>query len=475
MSLFRVKGMNRVFFTSIFILFSSFGLYAQGECYYVSSSKGSNDNDGMSELSPKKDLTEVPKKNVTIRLKCDDVFFGGVSGYNNCIIESYGKGNRPVICGFKVLVNTSAWKSLGNELWELDLTRLENFRGNTESVQDEAYNNIGFIYNPKDDKLYGRNKESVVKLEKDMDFYTSSYYSKKDINDHPFKSIIIKYSGNPSELGNLCFPMYQIGISSMINCELKRVAVVGFSYMGIAYVMGCKVDDCQIDMIGGAIQVGYGIRARFGNGIEFWDGFNDNIVTNCLISRTYDCATTIQANGIINDFPRNNQFIGNRIYKCRQAFEHFINPSDGSVIQYDNCEFSNNICYLMGDNEFDCPEKRDCNILSYENKTKSITIRNNTFFGSNHISGSSVGKGMKGNTVYVYNDQYIYTQPWDNPLYHITGNREDAVESYRKIIHDDSRIVVLQRGGLRAYFIGNRIKRKIGWKPVNLHLERIIN
>ncbi len=455
-----------------FILMSLFGYnVTAGQCYYVSSSVGSDNNDGLSSKTPKKSLAALPKSNVTIRLKSGDVFWGGLSGYEGCTIESYGYGQRPVICGFKVLVNPDAWESVGECLWRLDLSDADAFAGNVIDVEPSGYNDIGFIYDAMRDKLYGRNMDSLDALDSEMDFFTSSRYSAAEVAEHPFRYVVVRRKKNPSELGNLCFPVFQSGIERFTDCTVRNIAIVGFSRMGMALMSGCNVENCQIDLIGGAIQIGYPKRARFGNGIELWDGYCDNTVSGCLISRTYDCATTIQANGDVKSNPRNNHFKGNRIYKCRQAFEHFLNPADGSLRQYVDCEFSDNICYKMGENDFDCPEMRDCNILSYEDREKAIVIRDNVFFGANHLDGTGIAEGMSDNVVYLYDDQYLYTRHWHPDRKTIVCNEDGAVERFRAIAPDNSKIVVLKRGSLRAALIEARIRRQINYQPVNLHLE----
>lgn len=450
-------------------------LITNAQTFYVSSTEGSNMYDGLSDKTPKHDLAGIPKEGVTILLKCGDVFWGGISGYKNCTIASYGEGDRPVICGFKVLVNPNAWIEIGNGRWYLELDNTDNFRGNVEKKQDASYNNIGFIYDCKQDKIYGRNLKDLDSLKREMDFFTSNSFTLQDVKDHPFDKVYVTSEKNPSAYGNLCFPMYQSGVSDMTNCVIKGIAVAGFSRTGMVRLNGCLVEDCQIDLIGGAILLGYTKRARYGNGVELWYNRCDNVIRDCLISRTYDCATTIQANGDIKSNPQNNHIVNNRIYKCRQAFEHFMNPSDEKLVLYDDCEFSGNICYMMGENEFDSPEMRDCNILSYENKAKPIIIKKNVFFGGNHLDGSGIDDGMTDNTIYLYQGQYLYTRHWYKTPNTIIASDIQTIEQYRSITHDNSNIVVLKRKSIKAWWIDRRIRRKVGWKPVELHLERILD
>jgi len=59
-----------------------------------------------------------------------------------------------------------------------------------------------------------------------------------------------------------------------------------------------------------------------------------------------------------------------------------LNPTDHRLLNYDNCHFINNVCIDNGYNDFDSPEARDAQILSYENLEKPLDISKNTFFGS---------------------------------------------------------------------------------------------
>ena len=237
--------LKRITSLLVYLILHGTTLFAQ--TYYVSSTEGSNNNDGLTEKTPKADLKEVPFRNVTIRLKCGDVFWGGLMGYTNCTIESYGEGSRPVICGFKVLKNTDAWQQIGDNIWILDLTKKEDFVGYFSNNEDETRNNIGFIYDPQKDKLYGHNVAAVDLLNNDMDFFTSEYYGFNDVKEHPFKNVIVKSKSNPGFMGNLCFPMSQYGVNRMTDCNIRGLAIVGFSKMGMVHLQGCLVDICRYD------------------------------------------------------------------------------------------------------------------------------------------------------------------------------------------------------------------------------------
>lgn len=105
------------------------------QIYYISSSFGNDANDGLSEATPKQHISSiVEKRYVCFRLKSGDIFYENFDGYKYCIVESYSSGQKPVLCGFKVLRNSDAWiydKMLN--CWIIDLTKDEDFFGYMKS------------------------------------------------------------------------------------------------------------------------------------------------------------------------------------------------------------------------------------------------------------------------------------------------------------------------------------------------------
>ncbi len=459
----------------VFFCLSLFSTLWSKDVYYVSSSQGNDELDGLTPRTAKRHIAAVPKKNVCVRLKSGDIFFESLSGFTDSSIEKYGNGSKPVLCGFKILKNPRAWQRVGNDIWSIDLSNVSDFTGyGIEEPTNVQLNNIGCIYDFAHDKVYGHIVRRVDSLKRDGDIFTNEYHDAEVVKNHPFRTVYFQYQNNPSTLGNLCFSMASHGVSSMRNCVLKGIAVAGFSKHGMCALNDCLVEDCQIDIIGGAIQVGYEKFVRYGNGIELWANCSNNTITDCLISRTYDTGSTIQATGNFKSCPKNNRFVGNRFYHCRQAFEHFLNPSDKSVLSYVGCEFSNNICYEMGINEFSSPEIRDCNLLSYENVQKDFSITNNIFYGAAYYDGVFVSHSIKKNTVYIYPDQYLRTAHWVQNKNTIMSSDSLGVARYKQLTDDDSEFIVLKRNSRQARTIGKRILKLVGWKRERLPLDKII-
>lgn len=448
--------------------------FAENTIYYVSSTEGAIGNDGLTENTPLLHIADVKAKmNVTLRLKCGDVFFENISGYTDCIVESYGKGDKPVLCGFKVLKNRNVWEyDKQYACWRLDLQKAENFAGMSA---DDLTNNIGCIYDEKHDKLYGRLLNSLDKLKEDGDFYTTNKCDSKVATGDDFRFLYFKYHTNPSVLGNLCFSTAKAGISKMYNCTIKDIAIVGFGGHGMGVLDHCMVENCDLDIIGGSIQLGKCPWVRFGNGIEFYITSNpigNSVVRGCRISRTFDCGATIQGTGDKMGDAVGIRFYNNRFIYCRQAFEHFM-QSNGNPALYTNCSFDNNLSLWAGDNQFGCPEIRDAAVLSYELQDKSCSITNNTFYGSNYYFGNKLPDGMTDNIIYIYPDQFLHHSHFRTDAMRVLYSGND-IEEYRKRTGDKSTIIVLNKGSLKDLWLRWRLSKKIGWKKPELHLERIL-
>lgn len=419
-------------------------LFAQTVTYFVSSSLGDDSNDG-SESHPYKTISRLKKKrDVVIKLKAGDVFFERLTGFRDAVIESYGTGEKPVLCGFRILRNPAAWSDNHDGTWSLDMSRNVDFSG---YFSDSPYlNNVGFIYDVDNDRVYGHLVKTASALKQVGDFFTANAFSKPDA-DTAFGKLVLKYANNPSELGRLCFAGYGHGINNMTRCTIRNISVVGFACHGMCSLSHCTVDNCTLDLIGGAVLIGYDHWARYGNGIEFFvrkdkeTGYST--VKNCQISRTYDCGTTIQGRAHAYDIT----FANNLFYQCSQAFEHWLKGAKGDDTFYDyhNCYFTDNVAVDCGKDVFSTPNKNMAALLSYEEQPrKSIIIHNNTFFGSNYYGGKALSRNVSKNQVYIFEDQKLNYYPQKGyPTIMVAQN--DYEKSYRKLAGDNSRIHVMRK------------------------------
>ncbi len=432
-------------FQKIFILLilSTSAIFAKD--IYISSSTGDDSNDG-SISTPLKTIAKAPKTNVNIFLKRGDVFYEAPRNFKNSNIDAYGEGKKPIICGFKILKNKDAWFKMPNDIWRLDLTDDKNFEGYKTSGKQ---NNLGAVYDVKNDKLYGHLVNRFSALNNDGDFFVSNNIWRTDVRskNETFKYLFFKSKKSPQKNDfKFSFIPYEFGLRNLKNCVVKNIAIKGFGIHGISKAWGCTFQNIDIDLIGGSVQLSYPSWVRLGNAIEFWisdsDPCSNNIVENCRISRTYDCGSTIQGNGTklkaANIVFRNNYF-----FRCRQAFEHFLHSSKVQPI-YENCEFSNNKCFEMGQNDFSTPEVRDSNILSYEdNPISGLTIKNNIFWGAPHYCSAPQNTAKcENNTIYIFKGQFLsfYYKNLEETIF---ANTEADVKKMKKLIGNTTDKIVI--------------------------------
>lgn len=385
---------------------------AFGKDIYVSASAGDDKNDG-SISAPLRTIAAAPKNGVKLFLKRGDVFFETLQDFSDSEIDAYGDGNAPLLCGLKILKNDAAWEKLPNGIWRLDLSKQENFEG---FKAEGKTNNIGAIYFAKTDKVYGHLVRSFSDLSHVGDFWVSDNTWTSDVRaskKQTFRYLYFKFEKNPADARDkIGFVTYSFGIRNLRNCTVRNIAVKGFGVHGVSKAWNCKFQNLDIDLIGGSVQLSYPSWVRLGNGVEFWiskkDPCNDNIVENCRISRTYDCGATIQGHCGKGVAAKNIKFSNNSFFRCRQAFEHFLSSKEGAA-KYENCEFSNNKCFDMGENEFSSPETRDANLLSYErNPIEGLVVKNNIFWGAPVYCVQKNPALLQNNTFYVYKGQYLY-------------------------------------------------------------------
>ena len=385
---------------------------AFGKDIYVSASAGDDKNDG-SISAPLRTIAAAPKNGVKLFLKRGDVFFETLQDFSDSEIDAYGDGNAPLLCGLKILKNDAAWEKLPNGIWRLDLSKQENFDG---FKAEGKTNNIGAIYFAKTDKVYGHLVRSFSDLSHVGDFWVSDNTWTSDVRaskKQTFRHLYFKFAKNPADARDkIGFVTYSFGIRNLRNCTVRNIAVKGFGVHGVSKAWNCKFQNLDIDLIGGSVQLSYPSWVRLGNGVEFWiskkDPCNDNIVENCRISRTYDCGATIQGHCGKGVAAKNIKFSNNSFFRCRQAFEHFLSSKEGAA-KYENCEFSNNKCFDMGENEFSSPETRDANLLSYErNPIEGLVVKNNIFWGAPVYCVQKNPALLQNNTFYVYKGQYLY-------------------------------------------------------------------
>ncbi len=450
---------------------------------YISSSTGNDSNDG-SISAPLKTISKAPKENVNIFLKRGDIFFETIINFKNAKIDAYGNGEKPLLCGLKFLKNKDAWKKLSDDIWVLDISKIDDFYGYIPSSKNlelntkmlTLQNNIGAIYDVKNDVVYGNLVKSLEDIEQDGDFIATDGNLRPNgmPKSDTFTKLYFKMKkGNPSEvIGNLGIITYSFGLRYLDNCEVQNIALKGFGGHGISKTWNCKFKNIDIDLIGGSILLSYRRYVRFGNGVEFWTGnpsCNNNLVENCFISRTYDCGATIQGQVGKGVKLQNIKFTNNKFLRCRQGFEHWTEPRKGEHTTFENCEISNNKFFDCGLCAFGVKGKNNTTFLSYERKSiTGLVIKNNISWGA-PVYYSTIGHlaTLKNNTFYVYKDSYLYDQCLPQKIKHeisskgengVTKLNEKLGNNSNKIVLVDRANIVMRKNIINKYFADMKAK-----------------
>ena len=424
-----------------------FAAAANAKDVYVSSSAGDDKNDG-SLSAPLRTIAAAPKDGVNLFLKRGDIFFESLSGFKNSKIDAYGEGEKPLLCGLKILEKSDAWEKLPDGVWRLDLTKHSTFSG---FKADGEQNNIGAVYDIENDRLYGCLTRHYKNMRDTGDFWVSdAEKSEVSPKNNKFTHLFFKCPTHPSKLAKkIALLPYNFGIRNLRNCTVQNVAVKGFGAHGISKAWSCQFRNLDIDLIGGSILRSYKTWVRFGNGIEFWMSesapCNNNLVENCAISRTFDCGATIQGHLGKKSRPQNIVFRTNKFLRCRQAFEHWTATVHEKSV-YENCEFSDNIAFDSGFNEFDTPYTVDSSLLSYERKPiEGLTIRNNIMWGAPaYFSSGGNGAEFEGNVFYIFKKTYIYgTREGKNCIPALSG--ADVENAFKKLGNAGGKFILVDR------------------------------
>lgn len=416
---------------------------------YVSSSSGDDSCDGRCPSSAVKTIERALQLGNDIRLRTGDWFFEAIRA-DSVKITSWGsaKDGKPVLCGFmKVPAGMkgpdggSIWQrgefdgagtwgpSPQGNIYRLEISLLKDGFCSTSS---DMTGNIGTIYDPATDTMYGRKCQAQTKEISDTLSYKAPPSYRYPVKDLDFYQSWTDYryiyvlAGDPSLLTGR-----ELWLSAGSNCirghskTVKGIKVLGWGFHGAGVTHDVTIEDCDFDIIGGSFLKGYDHWVRYGNGTEFWATSSYNsLVCNCTYSRVYDTGTTIQGDHCSSDRCENVIFRNNTFRGCRQDFEVWIRSADGSMPK--DCAFIDNIGYDSGDNGFDSTEENNTHLLHYvvsKYPISGIKVENNEFFGGEGLYYSQVHSNMPtGRTVYhcapgapvIKHHRFVLTAPEKN-------------------------------------------------------------
>lgn len=428
--------------------------YAQ--TIYVSSSKGSDDNNGLSPEKPMKTINAAQKKGETIYLLAGDVFFEEVH-LKNQTLTRYGKGSNPLLCGLR-RIDKPKWVKVEGNIWRLNL--LEDIFTGYECTGVSLQNNIGCIYDYENDRILSRKVATYEKLVKNWDIWQTSTFDFEAVPER-YNELYLYYDKDPNQLELELTVGGGYGIT-LSDANVYNVNVKGYGIGGINLFGKCQVKQCRVDVIGGSNMTAAGHFSPLGNGIDFWvsrDAY-DCVIEDCYITRCYDCGCSIQASRQGKATPRNIVFQNNLIAYCCQGWEDFLNNDD---VNFEDCYFRNNILVNCGTSEFGYSDTRFiyCNVLGYnETGNRGMHITNNLFINGNYHCGAPFQNKYKsnkweGNTLitsrghfllgfYKGTKDVIYIPTKKGDFETLDGATDDAIARYREMTGDSTTRFVIK-------------------------------
>lgn len=364
-----------------------------GRTYFVSL-KGDDNAAGTSESTAWQSINRVNKAFAegqivhgdTVLFQRGQRFFGELNqlsepnGDARLTISAYGTGAPPVIMGYKVLDRAKAWSKVGENLWQIDLSDPNNYRGNTCS-QEIREANIGFL-RVSGQRFYGAKKFSLGELQAEFDFHS----------DYKSKLLTVVCPENPAGRGILA-AADGIMVPARSNTTIQGLDLIGIGGHGIHVDKGnsgVRIIDNHVHHIGGSHLIWVEDQVlRYGNGVEMWIGTSDVVVEGNRVYDVYDVAFTLQG-GQGGQFLgwRDIHIRGNSTNRCSQSFEVWARGGNtGSEAGYRNCTFTGNTCHNAGTGwGYEARPNKDeggVHLLSYsEDLPMDLTISDNRFLNA---------------------------------------------------------------------------------------------
>ena len=264
--------------------------------------------------------------------KCGDVFYGQVSPRmrgdgtdGTLVISCYGEGALPVITSAKLITSASAWTNVGTNIWRASLTDTSKFSG--YMATNSASCNVGHIQTA-DGTIFGGLRTSRSALANEMDFFCDGTYIFVYTKSNPYTTYGTLTCG--TNLDVLLVPNY----SDVSYLEVRNTGGCGVRNRSFP-IVGTKVHDLVVNVIGGSLQYGIGNSdtTRYGAGIEIWGNDSSRLNTNVqfynnLVMEVFDSGITIQ--GSAGSY-RNISIYNNIVLRSCGAFEFWTHGSSDSM------------------------------------------------------------------------------------------------------------------------------------------------
>ncbi len=344
---------------------------------YFVSAKGDDTADGRTMQTA---WASIAKVNSALQagdsalFRCGDVFYGELNIPQNCVIGSYGSGEKPVISMIKLLNNPSGWSQHALNVWRIDLGSQET-HGGYSATRDA---NIGYLV--VDGVIRASKQGRLDALRNAWDFWC----------DNNTKNLYVYTHDNPTSLAGDIRAAPRGDSGAVINCDSSTISIDGIHLTGGGGhgISGNGTDvtvrNCVIDGIGGSYLPNFqNGKVRYGNGIENWIGAKRWTIENNVISQIYDGAYTCQGSaGNSSHTWEDLVFRNNSIIDCTQTFEFWStgkNPQAG----FNGILVEGNICERAGYSAFaDYRPNQEVRVhlLTYDWELPAdIVIQNNSF------------------------------------------------------------------------------------------------
>ena len=381
------------------ILSSKDQIRYSGTAYYVSSSKGSDENDGLSPEHPIKTLDKVSSLDLqsgdAVLFLRGDIFRGHVKTKTGCTYAAYGEGEKPRIYGSPFnAASTGSWTLTDAEHVWVYSEKLFNDVGTLVLDDAQAAMKVMMVRMEDGSTTHietHRPFSSYRDLDRDLDFY----------HDYKGTGNIYLYStkGNPADRFSSIEVLEKGNIIQAVNdvCIDNLTIMYGGAHgIGAGTVTSLEVTNCILGWIGGSIQAenlfGRNHPTRYGNAIEIYGGCGHYVVDHCWIYQAYDAGITHQySNGGDQDIIMTDvTYSDNLVEDCVYAIEYFLGQADNDqATRYmEHILFKDNILRRSGFGwGSQRPDKETPALLkswSHWNKASDFIVEGNIFDRCTH-------------------------------------------------------------------------------------------
>ena len=343
--------------------------------YYVSSSRGNDQADGRSPQTAWRTLSRVNTAAIepgdTVLFQRDNLWRGQLRPKNGnasraVTYGAYGSGAKPIIQGSVAKDDPEDWVKSDNSLWAT--------RSSTTAPLDVDVGNIIFDHG----RACGVKKWRLEDLHQNGDFWYDDtkhqvwLYSDSSPTTQ-FHSIELALRNHIILEDNARYVTYE-------DLHLRYGGAHGIGGTNTEHITARRCDIC---FIGGSLQkMRDGKPIRYGNGVEFWNRAQHNLVEQCRIWEIYDAALTDQGNGTDSE-QVDITYRDNTIWNAEYSFEFWNRPATART---ENILFEHNTCvnagHGWGHNQRPDPNGHHLMFWSNTAPARDVVIRNNIFCDS---------------------------------------------------------------------------------------------